>query len=256
MNCLLTKLAESVNNPDIEKFATLKLKFAGKSATYNIVCQSFDECHIYTNNGVEIPFSVTGSNITFNSTVPGYMELYNYYNSLDITIDQATLTDCAIDKFKYCTGIKSLIFNGTKIHGDISALSGLTAMLTFSASSCPDVIGDIASLGAMTGLVNLFVHSSGIYGDIADFVAAQRSNGRTTCPKSNPINLFYASGNLHLGLQTISASFPYLTWDATKIALYYGTSGVDNCTSVFVYGYSAAEIATLEGQGFAVIKCD
>lgn len=82
-------------------------------------------------------------------------------------------------------------------------------------------------------------------GSVEAFVAGQISNGRTTCPISNPILCPWL---LHLatfgGNKYNKQGYMYLTWESTsKIAVFQGGSGgIDNTTTVYYSsGYSASD---------------
>lgn len=99
--------------------------------------------------------------------------------------------------------------------GDIKYMSVFHAAQTFSFISCPNLYGDIASLGPCVGLTTVNFNGTALSGNLEDFVAAQRANGRASgtisCPYIGESQIKWK------GAAIASASSDSLSWTATTI---------------------------------------
>lgn len=135
--------------------------------------------------------------------------------------------------------------------GDIASLTDATQLTTLAMNSQVGIFGNIANLGALTSLTSLSIFNTGINGAVEDFVAAQVTNGRTT----NSTGMAVFGAFLHLtfgGSKVVSNSTnSWLKWEsASKIMMPYGNgSSAAACTSMYVKGYTLAEIAEKTAPG-------
>lgn len=99
--------------------------------------------------------------------------------------------------------------------GDIKYMSVFHAAPTFSFISCSNLYGDISSLGPCVGLTTVNFNGTALSGNLEDFVAAQRANGRASGTISCP---FIGESQIKWrGASIASASTDVLSWTATTI---------------------------------------
>ena len=208
-NCLVTKLARSVNNQSLLKLGEIKitsnLKTIGNSGDYIRVDGSADKpvtlkmetgyfrasknsndsigTEITVNSVMEI-FPSTGEHVI--SVIPKYNILFLQNVAVDIdnlkfskNLKNLILlpSSCGdISSLKDLTMLTSLNLSKTKIHGDISSLKNLTELTSIVMLNV-QISGDIASLGTLTNLSFFELSSTNkIFGDISSLKVLPKLN--------------------------------------------------------------------------------
>jgi Leucine-rich repeat (LRR) protein len=199
-NCLVTKLAGSVNNPSLLKLGEMKvtsnLTSIGNSGDYIRVDGSTDKpvtlkmetgyfraskssndsvgTEMTVNSAMEI-FPSTGEHVI--SVIPKYNIQWLQNVAMDIgglkfskDLKSLLLLPSSygdISSLKDLTALAYIIASNSKLYGDISSLKDLTALTSFRMLNT-QVSGDIASLGTLTNLTYFELSSTDkIVGDIS-----------------------------------------------------------------------------------------
>lgn len=203
-NCLVTKLAGSVNNPSLLKLGEMKvtsnLTSIGNANDYIRVDGSTDKTVTLkmetgyfrasksSNDSIGAELTVNSAMEIFPSTgehVISVIPKYNIQWLQNVAID--------IDGLKFSKDLKSLIllpssygdisslkdltaltifrlFN-TQVSGDIASLGTLTNLTYFELSSTDKIVGDISSLKTLSKLESFKLKGNNIYGDLATIPA-------------------------------------------------------------------------------------
>lgn len=195
--CLVTKLAESVNNPSLlklgeikvqsnitknddyiriegssEKPVTLKLETgyfrSSKTDTTNIGTELVvkSRMEVYPSIGEHIVSVIPKYNINYIQNVMTNIDDLKFSKDLDVLIansdsygDLASLKD-----LKSMTSLKLL---PSKVKGNISSLSSLVNLSYFELSSTENITGDIAALKSLSKLNTLKIKVDSVFGDLA-----------------------------------------------------------------------------------------
>lgn len=200
VKCLVTKLAESVNNTSLLKLGEIKvtsnLTTIGNSNDYIRVDGSVDKpvtlrmetgyfrANKNSDNNIGTEMTVNSAMEIFPSTgehVISVIPKYNIHWLQNVAVDIDNLkfsknlkginllpSSCGdISSLKDITTLTSFNISNTKIHGDISSLKNLTGLISITMLNT-QVSGDIASLGALTNMVSIELRSTGkIVGDVS-----------------------------------------------------------------------------------------
>lgn len=179
-NCLVTKLAGSVNNPSLLKLGEIKvtsnLTSIGGSGDYIRVDGSTDKpVTLKIETGYFRASKSSNDNIGTELTVNSAMEIFpstgehviSVIPKYNIQYLQNVAMD--IDGLKFSKGLNSLILLPSS-YGDISSLKGLTALTSVICSNS-NIYGDISSLKDLTKLTSLRLLNTKVSGDIASLGA-------------------------------------------------------------------------------------
>ena len=237
MDCLLTKLKASVNNDALRLFDGVRIELEphtdGNPVKGYINFLAATKAYLrgdgqFTNSsGTPIGkvMDISGGLVEFCTTPEGgilefegrsfvdSIEMFDY-TSMDLA--EVTYLDNMVDLkvTKPFGDISSLnpeimrslsylsLYKASELTGDISSLKDFTTLTSLYATQLYNVTGNIAILGKLTSLTFMQLADSQIYGSLESFVAAQRSNGRTTC---DGINL------------ALFATSPHVTWRGEAI---------------------------------------
>ena len=179
-NCLVTKLAGSVNNPSLLKLGEIKvtsnLTSIGGSGDYIRVDGSTDKpVTLKIETGYFRASKSSNDNIGTELTVNSAMEIFpstgehviSVIPKYNIQYLQNVAMD--IDGLKFSKDLNSLILLPSS-YGDISSLKGLTALTSVICSNS-NIYGDISSLKDLTKLTSLRLLNTKVSGDIASLGA-------------------------------------------------------------------------------------
>lgn len=237
-NCLLTKLAGTVNNPSLYKLSEIRIEvsevsnaiidlktdgdvkpavtvFSG-SVTVDYTYVSEDSIHKFTFNGTGVISIITNYKITY---------LYTSDNLAGVLSNKNPLLECKnIETFRapkmdYSEGLDISVFANfsslrviylgtntsskrTSIYGDIKTLKGILPSFRDFDISKTGISGDFKYLALLT-TKNAIIDTN-IAGSIEDYVAVKRGLGVTTGSIEKPW-----LGGLHLG---------YITFNGQAIA--------------------------------------
>jgi hypothetical protein len=206
-NCLVTKLAGSVNNPSLLKLGEIKvtsnLTSIGNIGDYIRVDGSTDKpvtlkmetgyfrASKSSNDSIGTELTVNSAMEIFPSTGEHVISVSPKYNikwlqnvatdisDLKFSKDLKTMVLLSssygdISSLKDLTALSSINANNSKLYGDISSLKDLTALSSFSMTNT-QLSGDIASLGALTNLTYFELSSRDkIVGDISSLKALSK----------------------------------------------------------------------------------
>lgn len=261
-NCLVTTLKSTVNNSSLEKFGMFSVSFKQETSPTQdsrfirivstekntISCEGGLLYNTY--GGTPIGDSYTFRDADWSEEYGGYQFVgYISNNECKLYIPKYTfkyysfnalaVKDIDILKFKYTlvtsftgaflTGNISdlpdnaiyLYINGnTKAVGKLSDLSSKTLITSINLGNTSITPSPLYSIGTLTALTTI----AGIIatGSIEDFVAAQRTNGRTTCEGINC--QWIGEGSITFnGAAIANKASATLSWDASTIT-YDGTT--------------------------------
>ena len=185
MDCLITKLKGTVNDGSLPKLGSMLFKL--KTTTTNLVkieaigkdvsFSSADGSNVFsTSSGGEEKtnvINVSESNTVFyvDASKGVTISIDNKYNleKLDVyrSADTNELTvDLNFEDLKYCKKLNWLALIYMKLTGDISALSGLTALTSIDLYNT-QVSGDISALSGLTALTSISFDNTQVSGDIS-----------------------------------------------------------------------------------------
>ena len=203
-NCLVTKLAGSVNNPSLLKLGEMKvtsnLTSIGNSGDYIRVDGSTDKpvtlkmetgyfraskssndsvgTEMTVNSAMEI-FPSTGEHVI--SVIPKYNIQWLQNVAMDIDglkfskdLKSLILLPSSygdISSLKDLTALTSFRMLNTQVSGDIASLGTLTNLTYFELSSTDNIVGDISSLKTLSKLESFKLKGNNIYGDLATIPA-------------------------------------------------------------------------------------
>lgn len=206
-NCLVTKLAGSVNNSSLLKLGEIKvisnLTNIGNSGDYIRVDSSTDKpltlkmetgyfrASKSSNDSIGTEITVSSPQELFPSTGKHVISVIPKYNikwlqniatdidNLKFSKDLNTmilLSDSYgdISALKNLTELTSLIMLNTHVSGDISALGTLVNLVHFELGGTDKIVGNISSLKALSKLDNFKLKGNNIYGDLATIPAQCR----------------------------------------------------------------------------------
>ena len=184
MNCLITKLKGTVNDGSLPKLGSMLFKL--KTTTTNLVkieaigkdvsFSSADGSNVFsTSSGGEEKtnvINVSESNTVFyvDASKGVTISIDNKYNleKLDVyrSADTNELTvDLNFEDLKYCKKLNWLALIYMKLTGDISALSGLTALTSIGLAGT-QVSGDISALQNLTALTVIRLYNTNVTGSL------------------------------------------------------------------------------------------
>lgn len=187
-NCLVTKLAEAVNNDKLPKLGELRFVVTNNSEATSGVRVTF---YSNSNTGKPVATLNSGGNFYSNSTlttsVGGSLEIVSgwpdaYFGRGDILLisnkyklsalrvgnNDANDTDIEFDieQLAYCTSLTSLSLYGANVTGNAKWLSGLTSLDTLNLVGCT-LLGGLAYL-AIPSITKMNLQGAVIEGNIGD----------------------------------------------------------------------------------------
>lgn len=179
-NCLVTKLAGSINNPSLMKLGEVKVTSnltsidsredyiridgsADKPLTLKMETGYF-RASKSSNDSIGTELTVNSAREIFPSTGEHVISVIPKYN---IQWLQNVATD--IDNLKFSKDLKQMILLSSS-YGDISSLKDLTKLTSFICSNS-NIYGDISSLKNLMALTSLRMFNTKVSGDIASLGA-------------------------------------------------------------------------------------
>lgn len=235
-NCFLTKLVGSVNNDNLLKLGEIQGEMYGEG---NVTLYSSEQITIKDLTGTFVtpsgesvvignPVAVRGADGHKLSIVSKHtITKFQGGNTLTLNLKDCMYNPSVVEITARLMGDLSdivqrdslTIFSGQKgeLYGDISNIAKFPALtqLIFSGNS-GEITGNISSLGGLTSLAHLGLGDCPwITGTIEDFVAGQRTAGRT----SGSITCYYLHHTqiTFNGSALPTAATATLSWTATTI---------------------------------------
>lgn len=168
-NCLVTKLKNTVSDPDYKLRKIGELLIFAKLGTgantganssvaqtasfrnsgYTFVNNNQPEINITTNQS-----SATGLNVSAQGAV---ISIPNRYNLTMLTLKNGFIVQ-SLDEFKMCNDLARLIcMDGIDTVGDISVIAGLPSLTYIDMGNFPLVEGDIASFKDRTDITSIAI---------------------------------------------------------------------------------------------------
>ena len=254
MDCLLTKLKASVNNDALRLFDGVRIELkphtAGNPAKAYITFLAATKAYLrgdgqFTNSsGTPIGkvMDISAGAVGFYTTPEGgilefegrsLVKEIRMVSSTSMDLAEATYLDNIVSLYvmEPFGDISSLnpetmrslsllsLREANEVTGDLSSLKDFTALTYLLFNKTYNVTGNLAILGKLTSLTFMQLADSQIYGSLESFVAAQRSNGRTTC---DGIDLVWFSASPHItwrgaSIPAAGAEALRLSWTASTI---------------------------------------
>ena len=178
MKCLITKLYGVVENNDLPKLGCIKVSIKSEGTTRLKFNVTGNGVTMYSQNKEKVFVSNTDSSMSAESSeacsvnITGTVVLFitNKYDIETFDIYKESGDNFVIsmdfDQLKYSKKIKKFGISGSKVSGDISALSGLIRITELNVMNT-NISGDISALSGMTGLTSIKLTNSRIEGNIS-----------------------------------------------------------------------------------------
>ena len=283
-NCLVTKLKSTVDNDSLRKLGIIKfdaeIRQSDGRIVGNLTATPLDGKQIHftrisptgltfaspTNGGiVEDPTHATLVSAESTLGVSGLQSEKSMTVEIREKYDLKTLrlvrsSNINLSELEYCTGLTRLNVSNVTVpnenrntFGDISSLSNLVNLQELDFNYLTRISGDIKSLGKLINLTTLnfavdkSVAESYVTGNWVDFVAAQRTNGRTTCSGitlNNAVDFQIKIGTKTPIFYDDSSHPAIISWDATAIDLAMAAN-----SRAYVYGYTEQQIEDMKESG-------
>lgn len=283
-NCLVTKLKSTVDNDSLKKLGIIKfdaeIRTSDGRIVGNLTATPLDGKQIHftrisptsltfanpTNGGI-VEDSTHGILVSAESTL-GVIGLQSEkFMTVEIgkkydlkTLRLVRSSNINLSELKYCTGLTQLNVSNVTVpnenkntFGDIRSLSNLVKLQELDLSYLTRISGDIESLGKLINLTTLnfavekALVESYVTGNWVDFVAAQRTNGRTTCSGitlNNAVDFQIKIGTKTPKFYDDGSNPAILSWNATTIDLAMAAK-----SRVYVYGYTEQQITEMKESG-------
>ena len=243
-NCFVTKLKDAVNDTTIGKLGILKVSAWNFGAGNNLM--QFDVADDYTAN-----FKITDNHSTISQAIGACVVVdtkhgiikpkgNNTYNGFRVPVNSGLYIDYEVEKYHLKSIYQVVDFNISELeymydlkeficydggNGDISVFKGKDMVrLEFSVDDIPNaqhigVVGNVVdALGGCVNLSRLTLSKVNVDRfDIEDFVAAQRSAGRTAT--ESPILLTQGYAEMYYNGEKIANGKHNLSWTASAITL-------------------------------------
>lgn len=123
-------------------------------------------------------------------------------------------------------------------------------------TACGRLSGGLENLGEATSLNNIFITSTGMSGNINDFISSQISHGRTQCTEGIFTHRLLTNFSF-FGIKDNSTTYNNIFWDTEEkmwVSCIDGSSTAKP-SKIYAHGCSEQEIAAWEQQGITVEVC-
>lgn len=218
--CLVTKIATSINNDEIEVFGNLTLEVFNFNTTEKNIITAVNTAtsptkitignNITTNRGNEwvLPQGEMNTSYWVGEFIINSMSsedkiyISNKYNLQCLDIKHMYIN---FNNIKYCQNLELLHYqdqNSRKGTENIEMLSNLSNLSALDFNRSKYVTGNLESLGKLIKLVRLSMANTQITGDLATLANAMFSNGRT----SGTLSIAYPSSYITFRNNKVTSS--------------------------------------------------
>ena len=266
-NCLHTQLKSAIENDNLPVLGMIKLKVKVDSSSRlpRLALYGANDLLdvVLLDDGVTFTSATSpsimvdskhgkvsktyGGNLYLSGASEGDWINVGYSPKYDVTNIGIDSNGINLADLSYITGLVVLTPLATAdstSRGKLEDLSLCTALTSINITNAY-ISGDISALGGLTSLVTLGLNSNGrvnCSGNFADFVSAQKSNGRSSCDGLalySPTGLGIGFGNKPKIMAGQAGENATMKWSGSKISLQWDTSKV-----VYTIGYTQAEAET------------